>query len=109
MVNYYAYENEFVFTLPQKVQDNILDTLNFWHEMANDYLHKSYVAESSITRDYCEDYYRRFKEKQEAALTILARMEIFPVIGWRGHQDTYFFPSRIDCEIEEERYWQDGE
>lgn len=101
-MNFYEYINEFVFTLPQKVQSNILKMLDDWHNKANYYWVKMYRAEDNDTKEYYKGYYEKFKMKQKDAINLLNMLNIYPVINWAGHRDNYFFPTEIDCEMEED-------
>lgn len=101
-MNFYRYANEFVFTLPQEVQDNILKMLDNWHDMTHYYWVKMCRAENDDAKEYCKRYYEKFKMKQRDAIDLLNIMDIYPVINWAGHRDNYFFPTEADCEMEED-------
>ena len=109
MPNFHAYANDFVFTLPQDMQERILNLLTHWHNVSMDYWKRAYHAQNDDAREYCNSYYREYKDKIRTAEQILAAMNIYPVIGWSGHRDKFFFPTVEDCDMEEDWYFQCGE
>lgn len=109
MPNFYSYENELVFTLPQKIQDNIIDFLNQIHRIADEYWTKAFYAENESSKKYCLEKYHYFTDKENTIIRTLNIMEIYPIIGWAGHHDSYFFPTTEDCDIQDDWYWNCGE
>lgn len=103
------YANEFVFTLPEEKQKKILNLLTYWHNTARDYWRRSYHAENDDARHYCDKYYQMYMTKIKNCKEVLEILEIYPVIGWAGHRDEYFFPTEADCEMQDDWLYQCSE
>ncbi len=100
-IDYFKYENEFVFSLPKEMQDNILNLLNRWDSILKHYWENEFRAENEDTRNYCREQYHKFKHDIDVALRVLMLFNIYPAIGWDGHEQEYFFPTKEDCEHQE--------
>ena len=105
MVDYYKYRNEFVFTLPETIQQDILNILNDLHNRAWACHRREYRVENEDARVYCREYYNNYKNQLNIIIDFLNRIKIYPAIGWFNHSE-YFFPTEEDCLLEEERYWK---
>ena len=100
-ISYFKYENDFVFTLPQETQDNILSLLNRWDSILRHYWNNECRAENADTRNYCREQYNKMKHDIDVALRVLMLFKIYPAIGWHEHENEYFFPTKEDCEKQE--------
>jgi len=105
MVDYYKYCNEFVFTLPEEKQQQILDALNRLHRKAWSYFDHEHRLENEDAKAYCRKYYTKYMNQLDVIIRFLNDIDIYPAFGWIGH-DEYFFPTEADCDLEEERYWK---
>jgi len=101
--------NEFVFTLPQEVQEDILRSLNYSQSTIDTY--RSIRDEAPTDNIYYRynRYYNQMKQRLIGQIYAYNVMGIYPVYGWSGHRTEFFFPTQEDCDLEYDYYLQCGE